>query len=91
MWFKQTAGWGCVSNYGLKPCNLQRRTASSQGNLDKSRLVITPHCAWWIMPSWWVVVCTSAEIGNCVAQMGDLNTAEPLSDGYIVQVQSAND
>ena len=38
-----------------------------------------------------VVVCTSAEVTNCIAQMGALNTAEPLSDGYTVQVQSAND
>ena len=38
----------------------------------------------------WVVACTSTEvIANCVAQMGALNTTEPLSDGYTVQVQSA--
>ena len=44
------------------------------------------------MPSQWVVVCTSAEaIGNCVAQMGALNKTDPLSDGYAVQAQSAND
>ena len=40
---------------------------------------------------WWVVVCTSAEVVSCVAQMGALNPTEPLSDGYTVQVQSAND
>ena len=58
-----------------------------------------------------MVVCTSAEATtNCVAQMGAVNTAEPLkclvgewlsvraqnmaeplSDGYTVQAQSAND
>ena len=39
-----------------------------------------------------MVVCTSIEATvNCVAQMGALNTAEPLSDGYTVQAQSAND
>ena len=37
-------------------------------------------------------VCTNTEVtGNCVAQMGALNTAEPLSGGYTVQVQSVND
>ena len=45
----------------------------------------------WVVPSWLVVVCTSAEHANCVAQMGALNMAEPLSDGYTVQAQSAND
>ena len=44
-----------------------------------------------VLPTWLVVVCTSAEHANCVAQMGPLNMAEPLSDGYIVQAQSAND
>ena len=35
---------------------------------------------------------TSAEAAaNCVAQMGALNAAEPLSDGYTVQAQSVND
>ena len=39
-----------------------------------------------------VGVSTSAEVtSNCVAQMGALNTAEPLSDDYTVQAQSAND
>ena len=47
--------------------------------------------AWWVSPSWWVVVCLSAEVGNCVAQMGALNTIGSLSDGYTVQAQSAND
>ena len=32
-------GWGCVSNHGEKPCNIQGKPVSSQGNLDKSRLV----------------------------------------------------
>ena len=44
-----------------------------------------------VVPSWLVVACTSAEHANCVAQMGALNMAEPLSDGYTVQAQSAND
>ena len=44
------------------------------------------------MPSWWVVVCTSAKVvATSVAQMGALNMAGPLSNGYTVQVQSAND
>ena len=30
--------WVCILNYHGKPCNLQGRTASSQENLDKSRL-----------------------------------------------------
>ena len=48
----------------------------------------TFRCGLWVVPSWWVVVCTSAEvIANCVAQIGALNTAEPLSDGYTVQAQ----
>ena len=39
-----------------------------------------------------MVVCTSAEVvTNCVAQMEALNTTEPLSDGYNVQAQLAND
>ena len=38
-----------------------------------------------------MVVCTSAEVVNCVAQIGALNSVEPLSDGYTVQAQSAND
>ena len=38
-----------------------------------------------VMPSQWVVVCLSAElVANCVVQMGALDTAEPLSDGYTV-------
>ena len=38
------------------------------------------------------VVCTSAEvIANCAAQMGALNTAEPLTDGYTVPAHSVND
>ena len=28
---------------------------------------------------------------NCVAQMEDLNNAEPLNNGYTVQAQLAND
>ena len=44
-----------------------------------------------VVPSWWVVVCTSAKVANCIAQMGALNMTGPLSDGYAVQVQSAND
>ena len=44
------------------------------------------------MAGWWVDVCTSAEVAaNCIAQMGALNMAEPLSDGYTGQAQSAND
>ena len=44
------------------------------------------------MPNRCVVVCTSAEvISNCGAQMGALNTAEPLSDGCTVQAQSGDD
>ena len=44
------------------------------------------------MPSRRMVVCTSAEVvTNCVAQMEALNTTEPLSDGYNVQAQLAND
>ena len=31
-------GWGCISKHGMKPCN----PVSSQGNLDKSRLVQHP-------------------------------------------------
>ena len=42
-----------------------------------------------VVPSWWAVVCTSAKFANCIAQMGGLNTAEPLSDGHTVQAQSA--
>ena len=39
-----------------------------------------------------MVVCTSAEVvANCIAQIGALNTIEPLSDGYTVQAQSTND
>ena len=38
-----------------------------------------------------MVVCTSAEVTNCVAQMGALNTAGPLIGGYTVREQSAND
>ena len=30
-------------------------------------------------------------IANCIGQMGALSTAEPLTDGYTVQAQSAND
>ena len=41
-----------------------------------------------MVPGWWVVACTSTEaIANCVAQMGALNTAETLSDGYTVRSQ----
>ena len=33
------------------------------------------------MPSWWVGLCTSVEVSaTCVAEMGALNTAKPLSD-----------
>ena len=35
-------GWDSVSNDGVEPCNLQGRTVSSQGNIDKSRLVQHP-------------------------------------------------
>ena len=51
----------------------------------------TSRCAWWVVPSWWVAVCTSAEIAYCAVQLGAVNTAEPLSDSYTVQAQSAND
>ena len=38
------------------------------------------------------VVCTSAEvIANYAAQMGPLNTEEPLTDGYTVPAHSVND
>ena len=38
-------GWNCVWNHEDNPCKLQGRTASSQGNLDKSRLVPSPRLA----------------------------------------------
>ena len=45
-----------------------------------------------VVSGWWVAVCKSAEVvATYVAQMGALNTTEPLSDGYTVQAQSAND
>ena len=45
-----------------------------------------------IVPGWCVVICMSAEAtSHCVAQKGALSTAKPLSDGYIVQAESAND
>ena len=45
-----------------------------------------------VVPSWWVVVCASAEeVATFVVQMGALNMTGPLSNGYAVQVQSAND
>ena len=44
-----------------------------------------------LVPSWGVVVCASAEVANCVAQIGALNMTGPLSDRYIVRAQSAND
>ena len=45
----------------------------------------------WVVPSRWVAVFMSAEVvANYVPQMGALNATEPLSDGYTVQLQSAN-
>ena len=35
--------------------------------------------------------CLYERSSNCVAQMGALNTAGPLSDGYSVQALSMND
>ena len=43
------------------------------------------------MPSWGVVVCTSAKVANCVAQMLALNTTGSPSDSYTVRAESAND
>ena len=36
------SGRVCVSNHSGKPCTLQGKTASSQGNLDKSKLAQYP-------------------------------------------------
>ena len=84
-------GWGCVSNHGEKPCNLQGETVSSQGSLDKRRLVqhpVRPDGSCLIVE--WLSV-HERRSAYCVAQMGVLNKTEPLSDNYTVQAQSAND
>ena len=41
--------------------------------------------------AWLVSGCLYERRSNCVAQMGALNMARPLSDGYTVQAQSVND
>ena len=41
--------------------------------------------------AWLVSGCLYERRSNCLAQMGALNTAGPLSDGYTVQAQSVND
>ena len=71
-------GWGCVLSHTEKSCNLQGRTLSSQGKLDKSRLMQHP-----VVPGGWVAVCVKCR-SNCVAQMGALMTTESLSGGYSV-------
>ena len=73
------------------PATLKEELSAPRKTLIKKSWCNIPLCL-MVVPSWWVTFSTSAEvIANCVAQMGALNTAEPLSDGYTVQAQSAND
>ena len=61
------------------PATLKEKLSAPRETLIKAGI------AWWVVPSWWVVVCTSAQVANCVAQMGALNMAGPLSDGYTAE------
>ena len=73
------------------PATLKEELSTPSETLIKADWCNIPLC---LMGSAWLVsaVCTSAEvIANFVAQMGALNTAEPLSDGHTVQAQSLND
>ena len=75
VWFKQTVGLTLCFEPWCEALQPSRKNCQKQA-----------------VPSRGVVVCTSGEvIANCVAQMGALNTAEPLSDSYTVQAQLAND
>ena len=88
VWFKQTVGLRVCFEPRWEALQPSRNNCQLPGKPWQKHVAETFRCAWWVVASWWVVVCTSAEvIANCIAQIGALNTAEPLSDGYTVQAQ----
>ena len=81
LWIKQTDGPGLCFEDQYEALQVSRNNYRLPGKPWLKQVV----------PSWGVVVCTSAKVANCVAQMGALNKTGPLRDGYIVRAQSAND